>query len=68
MKDTILLILAVFGIGFSLVYFTAWIGVEAGRYAVQREAIGHGAARWTIDPQTGEKAFEWIQAPSPAKE
>jgi hypothetical protein len=36
-------------------------GEQYGRTKSHQEAIEANAARWTIDPRSGERKFEWVQ-------
>lgn len=36
------------------------IGAWMATSTIQSQAIKAGAAEWTINPQTGEKAFRWL--------
>jgi hypothetical protein len=35
-------------------------GDYGGKRIIKRQAIEAGVARWTIDPETGAREFEWI--------
>ena len=54
-----LLSLAVDVIGIMFVFFCAFMaGVAQKQFSMEREAVKHGAATWSVD-ENGNRVFKW---------
>ena len=67
MKDEIVAPLTFLVVTILVVSACAFLGWHHGGMAkqseLQRDAIEHGVAEWTIDPKSGERAFRWKGEP-----